>query len=83
MKKNGYTDFDMAFTSALSRAQNTLAIQLKEIDQEGLSTKKDQALNERDYGELTGLNKDDARKKWGEDQVSRTECTKVRTEAQG
>lgn len=60
----------MAFTSALSRAQNTLEIQLKEIDQEGISVTKDQALNERDYGELTGLNKDDARKKWGEEQVS-------------
>lgn len=70
LKKHGYTDFDMAFTSALTRAQNTLAIQLKEIGQEGIPTKKDQALNERDYGELTGLNKDDARKKWGEDQVS-------------
>lgn len=59
----------MAFTSALSRAQNTLAIQLKEINQEGIPTKKDQALNERDYGDLTGLNKDDARKKFGEEQV--------------
>jgi 2,3-bisphosphoglycerate-dependent phosphoglycerate mutase len=47
-----------------------LAIILKEIGQEGISTKKDQALNERDYGELTGLNKDDARKKFGEEQVS-------------
>ncbi|PWN37523.1 putative 2,3-bisphosphoglycerate-dependent phosphoglycerate mutase [Meira miltonrushii] len=69
LKKYGYTDFDMAFTSDLTRAQSTLAIILKEIGQEGISTKKDQALNERDYGELTGLNKDDARKKWGEDQV--------------
>lgn len=70
LKKYGYTDFDLAFTSDLTRAQSTLAIILKEIGQEGISTKKDQALNERDYGELTGLNKDDARKKWGEDQVS-------------
>lgn len=70
LKKYGYTDFDMAFTSDLSRAQQTLDIILKEIGQEGVSTKKDLALNERDYGELTGLNKDDARKKWGEDQVS-------------
>jgi 2,3-bisphosphoglycerate-dependent phosphoglycerate mutase len=69
LKKNGYTDFDMAFTSDLTRAQTTLQIQLKEIDQVGLSTKKDQALNERDYGDLTGLNKDDARKKFGEEQV--------------
>jgi 2,3-bisphosphoglycerate-dependent phosphoglycerate mutase len=69
LKKYGYTDFDMAFTSALTRAQTTLKIQLKEIEQEGLSTTKDQALNERDYGDLTGLNKDDARKKFGEEQV--------------
>lgn len=46
-----------------------MAIQLKEIGAEGLPTKKDQALNERDYGDLTGLNKDDARAKFGEEQV--------------
>ncbi|KAK0543438.1 Phosphoglycerate mutase [Tilletia horrida] len=69
LKKHGYTNFDLAFTSDLQRAQNTLAIQLKEINQEGIPITKDQALNERDYGELTGLNKDDARKKFGEDQV--------------
>jgi bisphosphoglycerate-dependent phosphoglycerate mutase family 1 len=50
LKKYGYTDFDMAFTSALTRAQTTLEIQLKEIGQIGLTTTKDQALNERDYG---------------------------------
>lgn len=61
--------FDVAFTSALQRAQTTLGIQLKEIGQEDIPIHKDQALNERDYGELSGLNKDDARKKWGEDQV--------------
>ena len=53
----------------MQRAQKTLQIQLKAIGQEGISITKDQALNERDYGELTGLNKDDARKKWGEEQV--------------
>ena len=58
-----------AFTSDLQRAQKTLQIQLKTIGQEGIPVIKDQALNERDYGELTGLNKDDARKKWGEEQV--------------
>lgn len=63
----------LAFTSDLSRAQQTLSIILKEIGQEGIETKKDLALNERDYGELTGLNKDDARKKWGEDQVCRAD----------
>jgi 2,3-bisphosphoglycerate-dependent phosphoglycerate mutase len=61
--------FDLAYTSALKRAQNTLSIILEELGQPGLATRRDQALNERDYGDLTGLNKDDARKKWGEDQV--------------
>jgi 2,3-bisphosphoglycerate-dependent phosphoglycerate mutase len=61
--------FDLCFTSALTRAQHTLKLILNELDQTGLPETRDQALNERDYGELTGLNKDDARKKWGEDQV--------------
>ena len=61
--------FGIAFTSALKRAQRTLDIMLEELGQTGLPTRKDQALNERDYGELAGLNKDDARKKWGEEQV--------------
>ncbi|GAA6063406.1 hypothetical protein JCM10212_005473 [Sporobolomyces blumeae] len=69
LKKAGLTSFDVAYTSVLQRANDTLAIILKEIGQEGLETHKDQALNERDYGELTGLNKDDARKKWGDEQV--------------
>ena len=61
--------YSQAFTSALQRAQTTLDIQLKEIGQEGIPITKDQALNERDYGDLTGLNKDEARKKFGEEQV--------------
>ena len=61
--------FDIAFTSALVRAQHTLMLILEELGQSGLAEHRDQALNERDYGELTGLNKDDARKKWGEEQV--------------
>ena len=61
--------FDIAFTSALKRAQNTNALMLAELDQPRLKTIRDVALNERDYGDLSGLNKDDARKKWGEDQV--------------
>lgn len=68
LKAKGLT-FDIAYTSVLTRAQHTLDIILKEIGQTGLKTLKDQALNERDYGDLSGLNKDDARKKWGEDQV--------------
>ena len=61
--------FDIAFTSDLSRAQRTLSIMLDELGQSDLETIRDQALNERDYGDLTGLNKDDAREKWGEEQV--------------
>jgi 2,3-bisphosphoglycerate-dependent phosphoglycerate mutase len=61
--------FDLCFTSALTRAQHTLKLILNELGQTGLPETRDQDLNERDYGELTGLNKDDARKKWGEDQV--------------
>ena len=60
--------FDLAFTSNLIRAQKTLDIILNELDI-NLDIIKNEALNERDYGDLTGLNKDDARKKWGEEQV--------------
>lgn len=61
--------FDIAFTSVLQRAQKTCQHILDEMAQSRLETIRDQALNERDYGDLSGLNKDDARKKWGEDQV--------------
>ena len=61
--------FDIAFTSALKRAQHTCQHILDEMGQPKLETIKNQALNERDYGDLSGLNKDDARKKWGEEQV--------------
>ena len=61
--------FDVAYTSALKRAQRTLGLVLDEMGQSGLTVHKDLALNERDYGDLNGLNKDDARKKWGEEQV--------------
>ena len=61
--------FDVAFTSALIRAQRTLDLMLQEMAQTDIPVFKDQALNERDYGDLSGLNKDDARKKWGEEQV--------------
>ena len=61
--------FGIAFTSALKRAQRTLDIMLEELAQTGLQTFRDQALNERDYGDLAGLNKDEARKRWGEEQV--------------
>ena len=61
--------FDVAFTSALKRAQHTLDLMLQELGQSNIPIIRDQALNERDYGDLVGLNKDDARKKWGEEQV--------------
>ena len=66
--RNLKINFDLVFTSALIRAQNTAEIILKEVNQ-SLSTIKNQALNERNYGDLAGLNKDDARKRWGDDQV--------------
>lgn len=68
LKALGLT-FDIAFTSALKRAQASCDLILGELGQTGLETIRDQALNERDYGDLSGLNKDDARAKWGEEQV--------------
>jgi 2,3-bisphosphoglycerate-dependent phosphoglycerate mutase len=61
--------FDRAFTSNLIRAQNTLKLILGELGTPGIPTTADAALNERDYGDLSGLNKDEARQKWGEEQV--------------
>ena len=61
--------FDCAFTSTLKRAHNTLDIILEELGQGKLPTVKAAALNERDYGELVGINKEEARKRWGADQV--------------
>jgi 2,3-bisphosphoglycerate-dependent phosphoglycerate mutase len=68
LKQAGYR-FDVAFTSALQRAQHTLDLMLAELGQGNIKTLRDGALNERDYGDLTGLNKDEARKRWGADQV--------------
>jgi 2,3-bisphosphoglycerate-dependent phosphoglycerate mutase len=61
--------FDVAFTSVLKRAQHTLDLVLEEMGETNVTVIKDLALNERDYGDLSGLNKDDARTKWGEEQV--------------
>lgn len=61
--------FDLAFTSALRRAQHTLDIILDESRQNGVETIRDAQLNERDYGELSGLNKDEAMEKFGGEQV--------------
>ena len=68
MKKEG-KNFSYLFTSTLDRAINTADIILNELELGGINIIRDQALNERDYGELTGLNKDDAREKWGKDQI--------------
>ena len=62
-------DFDVMFTSALVRAQLTGDIILNILKQTHIPTIKNQALNERNYGDLAGLNKDDARAKWGAEQV--------------
>ena len=61
--------YSYLFTSLLDRAINTANIIIEELDLNGINVVRDEALNERDYGELTGLNKDDAREKWGEGQV--------------
>jgi 2,3-bisphosphoglycerate-dependent phosphoglycerate mutase len=60
--------FDIGFTSALRRAQDTMTIMLEEMGLR-IPVTQDAALNERDYGELSGLNKDDARARWSEEQV--------------
>ncbi|WP_422364373.1 2,3-bisphosphoglycerate-dependent phosphoglycerate mutase [Pyruvatibacter mobilis] len=62
-------EFDIAFTSALKRAQETNRLALEALGQSGIPVVENEALNERDYGDLAGLNKDDAREKWGEEQV--------------
>ena len=62
-------EFDRMFTSALTRAQLTGSIILEKIGQSDISLIKDEALNERFYGDLQGLNKDECRQKWGDDMV--------------
>ena len=61
--------FDLMFTSDLFRAQETGRLILKQINQKDIEIIQDQSLNERNYGALAGLNKDEAREKWGEEQV--------------
>lgn len=61
--------FDVAYTSALVRAQKTLDIMLEVLGQENIPIYKDQALNERHYGDLQGLNKAETAKKFGDAQV--------------
>ena len=62
-------NFDHLFTSALIRAQLTGSIILNEMGQNEIPTTKNQALNERFYGDLQGLNKDECKEKWGEEKV--------------
>lgn len=62
--------FDYCFTSVLKRAEETLDIILKEIDQENIPIKRNKALNERNYGNLQGLNKTETAKQYGDEQVA-------------
>ena len=61
--------FDIAFTSVLIRARRSLDLILEQTGRKNIPVFRDKALNERDYGDLSGLNKDDARAKWGTEQV--------------
>ena len=68
LKEQGF-HFDIAFTSVLKRAEDTLDYILKEMGEENIEIKRSWRLNERHYGALQGLNKDETRKKYGENQV--------------
>jgi 2,3-bisphosphoglycerate-dependent phosphoglycerate mutase len=68
LKAQGIT-FDIGFTSDLKRAQRTMTLMLEEMGQPGIPVIENVALNERDYGDLSGLNKDDARERWGAEKV--------------
>ncbi len=68
LKAQGIT-FDVGFTSDLKRAQRTMTLMLEEMGQPNIPVVKNLALNERDYGDLSGLNKDDARERWGAEKV--------------
>ena len=68
LKKDGY-EFDLAYTSYLKRATETLGAIKKVLDKPNLETKHSWRLNERHYGGLTGLNKAETAKKYGDEQV--------------
>ena len=68
LKEKGFS-FDIAYTSVLKRANDTLSLILKEMNEENIPVFKSYKLNERHYGALQGLNKDEARKEFGEEQV--------------
>lgn len=67
--KAAHVHFDVAFTSVLQRANRTMEIALDVLGQRGIPVEKDQALNERHYGDLQGLNKAETAQKFGEEQV--------------
>lgn len=68
LKESGLK-FDIAYTSALQRAQKTAQHILEQMGQSDLEVIKTSALNERNYGDLSGLNKDEVRQQWGQEQV--------------
>ena len=68
LKEKGY-GFDVAYTSVLKRANDTLGYILEELGEQDIPVKKSWKLNERHYGALQGLNKDETKEKYGEEQV--------------
>ena len=68
LKEKGFK-FDVAYTSALKRAQNTLKYILEEMGEQNIPIKSSWRLNERHYGALQGLNKDETKEKYGAEQV--------------
>ena len=68
LKEKGFR-FDLAFTSVLKRAEDTLGYILKEMGEENIEIRRSWKLNERHYGALQGLNKDETREKYGAEQV--------------
>ena len=68
LKEKGF-GFDVAYTSVLKRANDTLGYILEELGEQDIPVKKSWRLNERHYGALQGLNKDETKEKYGEEQV--------------
>lgn len=68
LKREGYT-FDVAYTSVLKRANDTLKYILQELGEQNIPIHYSYKLNERHYGALQGLNKKETKKKYGEEQV--------------
>ena len=68
LKEKGF-EFDVAYTSVLKRANDTLSFILEELGEKDIPIKKSWRLNERHYGALQGLNKDETRQKYGAEQV--------------